>query len=352
PPVIPPAAGTGFYDGGDTVAETLAPKEEPPRRRRRWPWIVALIVLLLAAGGAAAYVLTRPAKVVVPPVVGEDLNTARTNLQNAGLTLSAPIQVTSPQKAGTVIAQHPLGGTTVREQSTVSLTVSSGPGNTTVPTVVGETLQQAKHALESVNLKVGNVLRRSSTTVADGRVIDTSPTAGTSLPVDTAVAIIVSTGPPHVQVPDVTSEDVGQAKATLQARGFNVTTTSEVSSSVAPGTVIAQDPTGNTSVPTGSTVTLVVAKQSPTVAVPNVVGQTRGAANAMLGAAGFPASSQSRDVTDPNQNGRVISQNPAASTQANRGTTVTIVVGHFVAPTPTTTTPGAAGTPKKKKKKK
>jgi serine/threonine-protein kinase len=85
-------------------------------------------------------------------------------------------------------------------------------------------------------------------------------------------------------------------------------------------------------------VNLVVAKAPPTVAVPNVTGQRRGAAEATLGASGFPATVQPQDVTTKNQGGVVLSQNPAAGTMVKKGTAVTIVVGHYVAPTPTTTT--------------
>jgi eukaryotic-like serine/threonine-protein kinase len=296
---------------------------------------------------------------VVPGVVGEDLNTARTQLQNAGFTIGPPIQVTGTQKAGIVISQDPQGGTKAKDGSTVSLTVSSGPGSTAVPTVVGETVAQAKSSLEIANLTVGKQLQESNTQFAKGRVIETSPAAGTNVPIGSAVTLIVSTGPPPVQVPDVTTEDVGQAKATLQSRGFNVTTTSQVSSTATPNTVLSQDPVGGKSVPSGSTVTLVVAKAPPTVAVPNVVGKTTGAANAALGAAGFPATQQQQTVTDKTQNNVVLSQNPAPSAQEKKGTTVTIVVGHYVAPTtpttttttttPTTSTTGTTTTPKKKK---
>src|SRR5262249_1329836 len=214
--------------------------EEPPRARRWWPWIVALLVLLLAGGGAAAYLLLRADKVVVPGVVNEDLNTARTQLQNAGFIVGSPIQVTGQQKSGTVIAQDPQGGTKAKEGSSVSLTVSSGPGSVAVPTVVGETQSQAKSSIEIANLAVGKVVHESNTQVASGRVIETSPTAGTSVTVGSAVTLIVSTGPPSIQVPDVTSEDVGQAKATLQGRGFNPKTTEQVSTTASPGTVISQ----------------------------------------------------------------------------------------------------------------
>jgi serine/threonine-protein kinase len=358
-----PPMTTDGYDGSDT-GPVPPPDDEPPRGRRWWPWLVALLVLLLAGGGVAAYLILRPEKIVVPGVVNEDLNTARTQLQNAGFTVASPIPVTSQQKAGTVISQDPQGGTKAKDGSTVSLTVSSGPGSVAVPTVVGETEAQAKSSIEIANLTVGKVVHESNTQFTSGRVIDTSPTAGTSVTVGSAVTLIVSTGPPSVQVPDVTSEDVGQAKATLQGRGFNVTTSDEVSTSAAPGTVLSQNPVGGKSVPSGSTVSLVVAKAPPTVAIPNVVGKTTGAANATLGAAGFPATQQQQTVTDKTQNGVVLSQNPAAGTQAKKQTLVTIVVGKYQAPTTpttttTTTTPttpttsttpaGTTSTPKKKK---
>jgi len=212
---------------------------------------------------------------------------------------------------------------------------------------------------------VGKVVHQPNTQFASGQVTDTSPAAGATPPVGTPVTIFVSTGPPPVQVPDVTSEDVGTAKATLQSRGFNVTTTDQVTTSAAPGTVLSQSPAGGKAA-SGSTVNLVVAKAPPTVAVPNVVGKTTGAANAALGAAGFPAVQQPQTVTNQSQNGLVQSQNPAALTQAKKGTTVTIVIGKYTAtPTTTTTTtsPTTATTPttpttpttsttsKKKKKK-
>jgi len=350
PPAAPPPPGTGAFDVIDTAY--VPPEDEPPHRRTLWPWIVLLLVLLLAGGGVAAYLALRPAKVVVPPVVGEPFTAAQTQLQSDGFTVNQ-LQETNAKAAGTVIAQNPLAGNKVKQGSNVSLTVSSGPGPATVPTVVGETLAQAKSSIQLAGLKPGNIVRQTSTQYAKGRVIDTSPAAGQQPPVGTPVTIFLSSGPPDVSVPDTTGEDVGQAKSTLQSRGFNVDTTPQVSTTATPGTVLTQSPTGGMSVASGSTITLVVAKAPPTIAVPNVVGQTRGAAEATLGAAGFPATVQEQTVTDPTQKGIVLSQTPAASNQEKKNTLVTIVVGHYVA-TPTTTTStttptGTTSAPKKKK---
>jgi serine/threonine-protein kinase len=306
----------------------------------------------------AAYLILRPVKVIVPSVVGEPFNTAQTQLQNDGFTVSQ-LQNTSTKPAGTVIAQNPLSGAKAKHGSNVALTVSSGPGNTPVPTLVGETVSQAKSSLQVAGLKAGKTLKQSSTSIGSGRVIDSSPVAGTSVPIGSKVTLILSTGPPPVQVPDVTGEDVGQAKSALQSRGFNVVTSEQISTTSTSGTVLSQSPSGGKSVANGSTVTLVVAKAPPTVAVPNVVGKTTGAAEATLGASGFPATVQQQTVTNQSQNGIVLSQNPGAGTQAKKQANVTIVVGKFVAPTPTTTTTtttpttttGTTSTPAKKKKK-
>ena len=229
----------------------------------------------------------------------------------------------------------------------MALTVSTGPGNTTVPSVVGETLNQAKSSIQIANLRVGRIQHQSSTNVNAGQVIGTSPPAGSNPGVNTPVTIIVSTGPPAVKVPDVTSETVGQAKAQLQGLPgqFTVTTTDAVSTAVTPGTVISQSPVGGSSEQPGATVNLVVAKAPPTVAVPSVVGQKRGAAEATLGASGFPATVQRMDVTTKSQGGVVLSQSPGAGTMVKKGATVTIVVGHYVAPTPTPTTTTTTGAP-------
>ena len=344
PPVASPPARDDTLGG--VVVGPFPEDEYPPEHRRRWPWVLLIVGLLcLAGGGVAAYLLTRPTKVVVPAVTGEHFSTASAQLQNDNLNVNQ-LSVTSQKPAGVVIAQDPLAGTKVKENSTVALTVSTGPGNATVPSVVGETLNQAKSAIQIANLKVGRIEHQSSTTVPEGQVIGTSPPAGATPGVNTPVTIIVSTGPPPVNVPDVTSETVGQAKAQLQGPPgqFVVTTTEQVSTTVAPGTVISQSPVGGSSVKPGSTIDLVVAKASPTVAVPNVVGAKRGAAEATLGASGFPAIVQRMDVTTKSQGAVVLSQSPTAGTMVKKGTTVTIVVGHYVAPTPTTTTTTSAPT--------
>ncbi len=178
--------------------------------------LLGLALLCLAGGGVAAYLLTRPTKVVVPSVTGEQFSVAQAQLQNANFAVSQ-VQVTSQQKAGT---RHRPGSAGGRQGQGAddgrARRCPAGPVVRPVPQVVGETLAQAKSAIEIANLKVGRVIYQSSTTIASGRVIETTPAAGDNPAVNSPVTIFVSTGPPPVRVPDVTGETVGQAKAQLE----------------------------------------------------------------------------------------------------------------------------------------
>jgi serine/threonine-protein kinase len=339
PAVVP----VPLADGEVVAADELAPGER--RRRRWWPWIAAL-VLLLVAGGVAAYLLTRPVKKTVPDVINETLSVATATLSNDSFTPSI-IYVTDNHPSGIVIRQDPQPDSKAKEGSTVTLTVSSGPGNTTVPTVVGSRQAQAVRMLKHARLKISAIRFEPSQELAAGYATRTVPGAGRQEPVGTAVTLFISSGKPKVKVPEVTGQSASAARGQLQNAGFNVTTVSQVSGSASPGTVINQSPPGGTLVAQGSTVMLTVAQAQPPVPIPNEVGKTASAASAALSAAGFHVVQQSQTVHKRSNDGIVLHQSPGGGS-AKRGSTVTIVVGHFVAPkppaptttinTPTTTT--------------
>src|SRR5262249_52930949 len=81
--------------------------------------------------------------------------------------------------------------------SAVALVVSSGPPQVAVPNVVGLTQAAATTAITNANLVLGTVTTQSSTTVPAGSVISQNPTAGTQIVIGSAVALVVSSGPPQ-----------------------------------------------------------------------------------------------------------------------------------------------------------
>jgi beta-lactam-binding protein with PASTA domain/tRNA A-37 threonylcarbamoyl transferase component Bud32 len=98
--------------------------------------------------------------------------------------------------SGTVLASNPTIGTMVDQGSAVNLTVSTGPANVRVPSLVGLTQAQAGQTLGQANLQIGVVSSLSSTTQPAGVVISSSPATGASVAPNSSVNIVVSTGPP------------------------------------------------------------------------------------------------------------------------------------------------------------
>ena len=81
--------------------------------------------------------------------------------------------------------------------------------------------------------------------------------------------------------------------------------------------------------PAGTTVTLSVSKGPAQSQVPDVSSQAEEDAVTTLEAAGFRVDVQREATDDPALDGFVLSQDPAGGSQADKGSTVTIVVGQF-----------------------
>jgi eukaryotic-like serine/threonine-protein kinase len=337
-----PAEVTGAYAAVQFADTNGNGRHDDDDNRRRgtpvWPWVL-LLVVLLAGGGVAAYLLTRPVKKFVPAVVNESLASAQATIQNDGFTPNV-IYNTSTSPSGTVIAQSPGGGTKADTGSTITLTVSQGPGNVTVPAVAQLSEKAAERQIKQAGLKVGRLLTESSSIVPVNEATRTDPGAGAQLSVGSAVNLYISSGKPAVSVPDVTGDTAAAAKATLGAAGFKVTVTNQPTNNQQQiGNVVSQSPSGGGNAQQGANVVIVVATAPTTASVPNVIGDTASAAQSALTGAGFTVTTKVETVNVQSQDGNVISQSPAAGGTANKGSKVLIVVGKYKATstTPTTT---------------
>ncbi|MEV6839518.1 Stk1 family PASTA domain-containing Ser/Thr kinase [Streptomyces sp. NPDC051133] len=107
------------------------------------------------ADSAIALTVSKGSPVDVPDVTGEDLDSARQDLTDAGLKVKiAPQQVNSEYDKGEVARQSPGDGSQAAEGDTVTLTLSKGPEMVEVPDVVGDSVDDAHKALEGAGFKV------------------------------------------------------------------------------------------------------------------------------------------------------------------------------------------------------
>jgi serine/threonine protein kinase len=321
------------------------PFVEEERERSRW-WLWLLLALLLIALAIGAYLLLAPEKKPVPDVVGSRSAVASQKLQNAGFEVNIETVQSDTVPDDRVTTQDPQPGEEVREGSTVTIIVSSGPGNATVPGVVGRKQDVAENMMREAGFKT-DVRKESSDSVDKGRVISTSPGENTQLEKGRTVVLVVSQGPEQVSVPDVVGDDEDDARGTLENAGLRAEVTEEESEDEDPGTVLRQDPGSGKKVDKGSAVELVVAKAPPEVDVPDVVDDERDAAEKQLKDAGFEVRVREQTVDTLDQDGIVIDQDPPGGDKLKKGSRVTIVVGSFEPPLnpEPTPTPGSSATP-------
>src|SRR5271166_2835028 len=161
------------------------------------------------------------AQVSVPNVVGMTQTTASTNITSAGLVLgTVTMQTSSTVAAGSVISESPAAGTLVGSGSAVSLGVSSGATQVSVPNVVGMTQATATTTITGQGLVLGTVTMQTSSTVAAGSVISESPAAGTLVGSGSAVSLVVSSGATQVSVPNVVGMTQATATTTITGQGL------------------------------------------------------------------------------------------------------------------------------------
>lgn len=202
--------------------------------------------------------------VTVPKVEGMTKDDAIKALNDVGLGYKQVVQSSKTVAKDTVISQGTKAGAKVAKNTQIILTISGGEDvvNVTVPSVTGETEDDARTKLEAAGLKVA-VDYDYSSTVAEGKVIKASPSG--SVAQGTTVTITVSRGK---QIQNVTMANLvgmteGQARQWLQNNGLNV----EVTDSNKTGTigeVASCNYSEGTSVPEGTTVTISVIRNEPT----------------------------------------------------------------------------------------
>lgn len=191
-----------------------------------------------------------------------------------------------------------------------------------VPRVIGMTEQEATETLEDAGFDVDPIEEANPRRPA-GEVFKQEPEPGDFLETGQAVTIYVSSGKEQTVVPNVEGLPLEEARRRLREANLRVgTVTPREDESEEPGTVLDQGPEAGEEVNVGSEVDLVVAAQST---VPNVVGMTEDEAKETLEEAGYEVAVNKAPSNDVEE-GRVISQEPEAGTEYEKGLTVTILV--------------------------
>lgn len=239
--------------------------------------IVALIIFILVSffgdfkfGGSSNKANTETSEtqtdgIEVPDLKGLTFDEAKEQLNAKGLGIkkNAGTVASDQYDEGQIVSQTPDALTKAEANTTVEVTLSSGKGEVSVPSVTGMDETTAYNTLTNSGFTPVKDYAYSAD-VAQGNVIEQSPNAGSLAKAGDNVKIVISRGKEQaettsVAVPGVTGLTEDAARSAIQNAGLAVgNVSSAYSDSVASGQIISQSPVADTAVDAETAVDFVV----------------------------------------------------------------------------------------------
>jgi serine/threonine protein kinase len=209
----------------DHEARNARTQQRPPVA---WIWAgIALLVVIVIA--VVVWTITLPKdtgidqglSVKVPSLSGQSYDDAAASLKKLSLDPVEQQVASSTISPGAVISTTPEAGSSVSPNSSVTVTVSSGPTAAVVPNLNGMTATAAAAALQQAGLAVGTTTGADSPTVAAGLIINSSPAGGTNATAGQKIDLVTSTG--KIDIPSVVGQSGAAAAQALVALHINYT---------------------------------------------------------------------------------------------------------------------------------
>ncbi|HEX4835193.1 MAG TPA: Stk1 family PASTA domain-containing Ser/Thr kinase [bacterium] len=261
-------------DEDTAVIRRGAAGREDGRRRFRSPAALTPYTPFLAAGGALLVIFVgisvgwqaisaylNVPEVTVPEFVGRTLTDAQVLARQDHLSVQVIQQTYSTTvPAGSVLAQDPPAGRTVKVNRVIGLTTSLGAEMVQVPDVRRHSLEDARFAIDQARLVVGEIRETYDQTVPSGYILLQDPAPGAAVARGEAVNLTVSKGQQTLILPDLVGRSLDEARRMLQDLGVTLRDVQQVPrADVAPGQVVAMAPPAGTRIQHGDAVSVTIA---------------------------------------------------------------------------------------------
>ena len=247
----------------NTEFEASLPRQRRQRGRTALGLVVSL-VFVIAISMVTLWVLNiKPVDFFpssarsVPNVVGFTYTKAAAAITEAGLT---PVRVDEPNAKvplGAVIRVEPNAKEEVDIGTRITIYVSSGLSEVTIPNVSGMTVEQATDELKKLGLVVGATVRGNSATIPQGLVVATTPVGGAISKAGVSIDLVVSSG--EVSIPDLTGMTVDAAASILGGADIMITPSLQADTSCpvgAGGVIVRSQSVAPGDTPAGTPITL------------------------------------------------------------------------------------------------
>ncbi len=229
-------------------------------------WIVALLVMVgigVLGFNYARGILYVP-DVSTPSVENKTVEAAIAELKSKGLTPVVKESYDSVVKKGFVIKQNPVPGMVVKEKAEVTIFVSKGKKEVSMPDLRGLSQSTVEKQLVNTFAEI-KIKTEKSDTVAPGRVIDQEPAPDKMVvPEDTTVTLIISEGAKTIQMPNLIGMNRDEAESVLLANDLKLGEIDEEKGYQDPGRIFWQFPYNpGDEVPTGSEISVKISTGYP-----------------------------------------------------------------------------------------
>lgn len=204
-------------------------------------------------------------------------------------------------------------------------------GATAVPELAGLATDEAERLLadQGLRYRAADPAGRWSDSVAEGRVVETRPRAGSSVKRGSAVEIVVSLGTRLARVPELTGKAVSAAELTARAEGLEIGELLSVFAEGAEtGVVVGQSPAAGTTAAAGSKLNLLVALDTSRSAyvMPDLVYRRFEPVKSSFERGGFRFGSVKYEPYEGIADGTILRQSPLPGHPVHKGDVISLVV--------------------------
>ncbi len=226
-------------DAAEDEVDEDESEEEKSDFKTTWLPIIAgigtafLVLILVALGIVFQKELFGPKTVACPNVVGMELEAAK-----EGYTFEFVVGSTASSDTyteGQIISQNPAANSQIKKKSTITVVVSTGPASTNtndaptyedtnyVPNVLGFTKADAIAEFKRQEISY-RIETKHDDEMEEGRVISTYPSPGDEVDMNTTVTIYISSGPEETEPDEPEVETIIMPDLTGQTEGAAKTT--------------------------------------------------------------------------------------------------------------------------------
>jgi serine/threonine-protein kinase len=226
-----------------------------PRRNFLVMGSAATVFLLLIGFAVNSFNSTTPVpSLQIPNVIGLTQSAAEELLSDYTINIQRAPDSRIPKDR--VASQLPLATTRAPKGSSITLTISDGPGDTTIPTtIIGLSLEEARNELLAAGLLITQIIPVDSNSKT-GVVLKITPDAGSIIKAGSGVVLEIASG--NVKVPELLDLTGIEAQTILTQAGFLVNEISAYDEAKPIGVVLAQAPAAGTTQSIGSDVAITV----------------------------------------------------------------------------------------------